>query len=63
MTPVDDSIAADEIHLFNPIPPHTKLDFRSQHLAHGEENMHLHNALLQTMRDQHMGELTRFQAD
>jgi hypothetical protein len=63
MTPVEDQITAEENNLFHPLSPQSTLDLRSQHLAHGEDNMHLQDALLQTMRDQQMGELVRFQAE
>ncbi|ETI20022.1 hypothetical protein G647_09037 [Cladophialophora carrionii CBS 160.54] len=60
MTPVEDNLAADENNLFNSLSPLSKLDLKSQNLAYGEENMHVQNALLQSMRAQHVGDLVRF---
>ncbi|KAJ9616445.1 hypothetical protein H2200_000163 [Cladophialophora chaetospira] len=62
MTPVEDNFTADN-SLFHPPSPSSAMNLGSQHLAYGEESMHLQNALLQSMRDQQMGDLNRFQAE
>ncbi|KIW70411.1 hypothetical protein PV04_02683 [Phialophora macrospora] len=63
MTPAEDNLAADENNLFNSLTPQSKLELSPQNLAYGEENMHMQNVLLQSMRDQHVGESVRFHAE
>jgi hypothetical protein len=63
MTPVENNLAADENSLFDSLSPQSKLEPRPQNLAYGGENMHMQNALLQSMRDQHVGDLIRFHAE
>ncbi|OAL39799.1 hypothetical protein AYO20_00711 [Fonsecaea nubica] len=63
MTPVEPNLAAEEANLLRCLSPQGTLGFRAQHIGNGEENMHLQNALLQSMRDQQLEELVRFHAD
>ncbi|OAP56250.1 hypothetical protein AYL99_09429 [Fonsecaea erecta] len=60
ITPVEPNLAAEEANLLRCLSPQSASGFRTQHLNYGEENVHLQNALLQSMRDQQLEELVRF---
>ena len=60
MTPVEDNLTTAQNNLFALPSPPSAIGMSPPHLVYGEENMHLQGALLQSMRDQQMGELIRF---
>ncbi|OQV00890.1 Fork head domain-containing protein isoform 2 [Cladophialophora immunda] len=63
MTPVEPNLAPEEANLLRCLSPQSTLGFRAQHMGYGEENVHLQNALLQSMRDQQLEELVRLHVD
>ncbi|KIY02289.1 uncharacterized protein Z520_02427 [Fonsecaea multimorphosa CBS 102226] len=66
MTPVEPNLAAEEANLLRCLSPQSTLGFRTQpleHMGYGEENVHLQNTFLQSMRDQQLEELVRFHVD